>query len=107
MVIGPTVGTSERRSPGPCPAERPSDGLAELAGAFDHAVGALDRLDGDDVAVTHGNRLPDVEPERLGKQPLREADVGALLLRRLATGHHARLGERVRDRCCGIQEQDS
>ena len=46
--------------------ECPALGPAQAAGTLDHAVGAFDGFDGDDVTFAHGDGLADVQAQQRG-----------------------------------------
>jgi len=73
--------------------EGPSAFLAEFAGAFDHAVGAFDGFDGDDIEIADAQRLSDVEAQEFGEHGPHEIDVRLLSRGGLGERHHAGLGE--------------
>jgi hypothetical protein len=87
--------------------ERPALGAAEPAGPLDHVRGALHGLDRDDVAVTHADRLTDLEIDDAGEQRPAEADVRVLTGRRRRRGHDAVGGEVIGDVRGRIDELDS
>ncbi len=85
----------------------PALGAAELADAVDHAVGAFDGLDGDDIPLANGDGLANVQAENLGEEGPDKVDVGLLLGRRLTLGHYACVGKFVRDWGGGVQQSDA
>ncbi len=85
----------------------PPPASAQLARAGDHLVRAFDRFDGDHIAITDGERLPDVESEQLGEERPHELDVRALVRAGLGRGHHAWFGELVHNRESRVDEGDA
>jgi len=73
--------------------ECPSAFLAEFTGAFDHAVGAFDGFDGDDIEIADAQRLSDVETQEFGEHGPDEIDVRLLSGGGLGERHHAGLRE--------------
>lgn len=85
-------------------AEGPALGLAEFTDTLDHAVGAFDGFDGDDVAFADGDGLSDVEAEGFAEERPDEVDVGGLCGGWLAFGHDAGGGEFARDGERGVEQ---
>jgi len=88
-------------------AEGPTRVFAEGAGALDHAVGALDGLDGEGVAAADGDGLADVEAKDLGEERPGEGDVGALLGGGVDLAHDAGGGHLFGDGGGGVEELDA